>query len=101
MVLFVIFQVGTLAEVVELVDTLCSGRSGLTPVRVRISPSALLRHQRVMQESHNPYFYALKSPLYQNCPTALTSLNPFDMRRPKMPQPVSAGIILIPTAVYI
>lgn len=28
------------AEVVELVDTLCSGRSGLLPVRVRISPSA-------------------------------------------------------------
>merc|ERR1712149_127162 len=28
------------AEVVKLVYTLCSGRSGLTPVRVRVSPSA-------------------------------------------------------------
>lgn len=39
----VIFAVELNAEVAELVDALRSGRSGLLPVRVRISPSALIK----------------------------------------------------------
>ena len=49
-------QAGTYAEVVELVDTLCSGRSELTLVRVRLPSSASLRHKDLRDFGVSPFF---------------------------------------------
>src|SRR5512133_3459383 len=52
------------AEVVELVDALRSGRSGLTPVRVRVPASALNRRVRRSETAYDSGRRLVASPFF-------------------------------------